>query len=179
MQCPGTGQRDLRQRAVGQGPHCVRNRTRKRHVANKCGRRAGGFRATATWKNDRHIHHWGMFAASLRSRPVWRAFPLASSWSTCCEGRNLPRRAGNLGRRRCFHGRWSIDWQGVRSVSRDARGHVERIRITETTQTGSGRSILIIGNTDFLFTEGAIRLNLSIAELGATPKAMPEDKASD
>jgi hypothetical protein len=56
---------------------------------------------------------------------------------------------------------------------------VERIRITETTQTGSGRSILIIGNTDFLFTEGAIRLNLSIAELGATPKAMTEDKASD
>ena len=67
----------------------------------------------------------------------------------------------------------------VSGLSRDARGHVERIRVTETTQTGSGRSILIIGNTDFLFAEGAIRLNLSAAELGATPKAMTEDKASE
>jgi hypothetical protein len=67
----------------------------------------------------------------------------------------------------------------VSGLSRDAQGHVERIRVTETTQTGSGRSILIIGNTDFLFVEGAVRLNLSVAELGATPKAMTEDKASD
>ena len=54
----------------------------------------------------------------------------------------------------------------VSGLSRDARGHVERIRVTETTQTGSDRSILIIGNTDFLFAfaEGAIRLNLSAAD---------------
>jgi hypothetical protein len=32
---------------------------------------------------------------------------------------------------------------------------------------------------DFLFVEGAIRFNLSAAELGAAPKAMTEDKASD
>jgi hypothetical protein len=67
----------------------------------------------------------------------------------------------------------------VSGLSRDARGHVERIRITETTQTGSGRSILIIGNSDFFFAEGAVRLSLSVAELGTTPKAMTEDKASD
>jgi hypothetical protein len=64
-------------------------------------------------------------------------------------------------------------------LSRDARGHVERIRVTETIQTGLGHSILIIGNTDFFFAEGAVRLNLSAAELGATPKAMTEDKASE
>jgi hypothetical protein len=67
----------------------------------------------------------------------------------------------------------------VSGLSRDAQGHVERIRVTYTTQTGSGHSILIIGNTDFLFVEGAVRLNLSVAELGATPEAMTEDKASD
>jgi hypothetical protein len=67
----------------------------------------------------------------------------------------------------------------VSGLSRDASGHVERIRITETTQTGSGRSILIIGNSDFFFAEGGVRLSLSIAELGTMPKAMTEDKASD
>jgi hypothetical protein len=56
---------------------------------------------------------------------------------------------------------------------------MERLRVTETTETGSGRSILIVGNTDFSFVEGAVRLNLSAAELGGTPKAMTEDKASD
>ena len=35
------------------------------------------------------------------------------------------------------------------------------------------------GNTDFFFAEGAVRLSLSVAELGATPKAMTEDRASD
>jgi hypothetical protein len=67
----------------------------------------------------------------------------------------------------------------VSGLSRDGRGHVERIRITETTQTSSGRSILIIGNADFSFAAGAVRLKLSSAELGGTPKAMTEDKASD
>jgi hypothetical protein len=67
----------------------------------------------------------------------------------------------------------------VSGLSRDVRGQVERIRVTETSQTGSGRNILIIGNTDFLFAENAVYLNLSVAELGATPKAMTEDKASD
>src|SRR5262249_39068217 len=43
----------------------------------------------------------------------------------------------------------------VSGLSRDVRGQVERIRVTETSQTGSGRSILIIGNTDFLFAENA------------------------
>jgi hypothetical protein len=66
----------------------------------------------------------------------------------------------------------------VSGLSRDARGHVERIRVTETTQTGSGRSILIISDSDFFFAEGAVRLNLSVAELGAMPKAMTDDKAA-
>jgi hypothetical protein len=66
----------------------------------------------------------------------------------------------------------------VSGLSRDARGHVERIRVTETTQTGSGRSILIISDSDFFFAEGAVRLNLSVAELGATPRAMTDDKAA-
>jgi hypothetical protein len=70
-----------------------------------------------------------------------------------------------------------IGW--VSGLSRDARGHVERIRITETTQTGSGRNILIISNSDFFFAEGAVHLNLSVAELGSAPKAMAEDKASE
>ena len=65
----------------------------------------------------------------------------------------------------------------VSGLSRDARGHVERIRITETTQTG--RNILIVGNSDFFFAEGAVHLTLSVAELGSTPKAMTEDKASE
>jgi hypothetical protein len=44
----------------------------------------------------------------------------------------------------------------VSGLSRDVRGQVERIRVTETSQTGSGRNILIIGNTDFLFAENAV-----------------------
>ena len=40
-------------------------------------------------------------------------------------------------------------------------------------------SSLIIGNTDFSFAEGAVRLDLSAAELGTTSKVMTENKASD
>jgi hypothetical protein len=67
----------------------------------------------------------------------------------------------------------------VSGLSRDVRGHVERIRVTETTQPEADRSILIISDSDFAFAEGAVRLSLSVAELGATPKAMTKDKASD
>jgi hypothetical protein len=66
----------------------------------------------------------------------------------------------------------------VSGLSRDPRGHVERIRVTETTQRGSGRRILIIHDRYFLLGDGAVQLKLSVAELNAMPQAMTEDKAA-
>jgi len=66
----------------------------------------------------------------------------------------------------------------VSGLSRDPRGHVERIRVTETTQMGSGRRILIIHDRYFLLGDGIVQLKLSVAELNAMPQAMTEDSAA-
>jgi len=66
----------------------------------------------------------------------------------------------------------------VSGLSRDPRGHVERIRVTETTQMGSDRRILIIYDRYFLLGDGIVQLKLSVAELNAMPQAMTEDSAA-
>jgi len=75
----------------------------------------------------------------------------------------------------------------VSGLSRDPRGHVERIRVTETTQMGSGqmgsgqmagRRILIIHDRYFLLGDGVVQLKLSVTELDAMPQAMTEDSAA-
>jgi hypothetical protein len=63
----------------------------------------------------------------------------------------------------------------VSGISRDARGHVERIRVTETTYGGFGPRVLIIRDRFFVPREGAIQLKLSMGELDAMPTAMTED----
>jgi hypothetical protein len=66
----------------------------------------------------------------------------------------------------------------VSGMSRDPHGHVERIRVTETTQMGSDRRILIIYDRYFLLGDGIVQLKLSVAELDAMPQAMTEDSAA-
>jgi hypothetical protein len=66
----------------------------------------------------------------------------------------------------------------VSGMSRDPHGHVERIRITETTQMGSDRRIFIIYDRYFLLGDGIVQLKLSVAELNAMPQAMTEDSAA-
>jgi len=66
----------------------------------------------------------------------------------------------------------------VSGLSRDPRGHVERIRVTETTQMGSDRRILIIHDRYFLLGDGVVQLKLSVTELNAMPHAMTEDSAA-
>jgi hypothetical protein len=65
----------------------------------------------------------------------------------------------------------------VSGLSRDPRGHVERIRVTDTTHTGSGQRILIIRDKHFSPAEGAVQLKLSVADLDAMPQALTEDRA--
>src|SRR5262245_18851020 len=67
----------------------------------------------------------------------------------------------------------------VSGLSRDARGHVERIRVTGPIPMGLGQRILIIQNVHFRVEEQAVRLSLSIAELEKMPRAMTEDIAAD
>jgi hypothetical protein len=55
---------------------------------------------------------------------------------------------------------------------------VERIRVTETTQMGSDRRILIIYDRYFLLGDGIVQLKLSVVELNAMPQAMTEDSAA-
>jgi hypothetical protein len=57
----------------------------------------------------------------------------------------------------------------------DVRGHVERIRVTETTYGNSGARVLIIRDRFFVPREGAIQLKLSMGELDTMPTAMTED----
>lgn len=66
----------------------------------------------------------------------------------------------------------------VSGLSRDPHGHVERIRVTETTQMGSGPRILIIHDRYFLLGDGVVQLKLSVAELDTMPQAMTEDSAA-
>jgi hypothetical protein len=66
----------------------------------------------------------------------------------------------------------------VSGLSRDPRGHVERIRVTETAQMGSDRRILIIYDRYFLLGDGIVQLKLSVVELNAMPQAMTEDSAA-
>jgi hypothetical protein len=66
----------------------------------------------------------------------------------------------------------------VSGLSRDPRGHVERIRVTETTQMGSGQRILIIRDGHFSVGASAVQLKLGVAELDAIPQAMTEDNAA-
>lgn len=66
----------------------------------------------------------------------------------------------------------------VSGLSRDPRGHVERIRVTETVQIGSGSRILIIHDRYFLLGDGIVQLKLSVAELDTMPQAMTEDSAA-
>lgn len=66
----------------------------------------------------------------------------------------------------------------VSGLSRDPRGHVERIRVTETTQRGSGRRILIIHDRYFLLGDGVVQLKLSVGEFNEMPQAMTEDSAA-
>ena len=66
----------------------------------------------------------------------------------------------------------------VSGLSRGRRGHVERIRVTETTQMGSGQRIFIIHDRYFLLGDGVVQLRLSVAELDTMPQAMTEDSAA-
>jgi len=66
----------------------------------------------------------------------------------------------------------------VSGLSRDPRGHVERIRVAETTPRGSGQRIFIIYDRYFLLGDGVVQLKLSVADLNAMPQAMTEDSAA-
>ena len=66
----------------------------------------------------------------------------------------------------------------VSGLSRNPRGHVERIRVTEITQMGSAQRILIIHDRHFLLGDGLVQLKLSVAEFNAMPQAMTEDSAA-
>jgi hypothetical protein len=65
----------------------------------------------------------------------------------------------------------------VSGLSRDPRGHVERIRVAETT-LGPGQRIFIIYDRYFLLGDGVVQLKLSVADLSAMPQAMTEDNAA-
>ena len=65
----------------------------------------------------------------------------------------------------------------VSGLSRNARGHVERILVTGPRPMGLGQRTLIIRHRYFRVAEHAVQLNLSLAELDAMPEAMPNDKA--
>jgi len=66
----------------------------------------------------------------------------------------------------------------VSGLSRDPRGHVERIRVAETTPMGPGQRIFIIYDRYFLLRDGVVRLKLSVADFSAMPQAMTEDSAA-
>ena len=66
----------------------------------------------------------------------------------------------------------------VSGLSRDARGHIERIRVTETSHVGQGR-VLIIRDRFFVPMEDAIQLKISKVELDTMPTAMTEDGAGN
>jgi hypothetical protein len=66
----------------------------------------------------------------------------------------------------------------VSGLSRNLRGHAERIRVTDTTQMGSGQRIFIIRDRYFMPGDGVVQLKLSVAELNAMPQAMTEDSAA-
>jgi hypothetical protein len=67
----------------------------------------------------------------------------------------------------------------VSGLSRDTRGHVERIRVTETSHAHQGPRVLIIRDRYFVPMEGAIQLKISMGELDAMPTAMTEDRAGN
>jgi hypothetical protein len=66
----------------------------------------------------------------------------------------------------------------VSGLSRDLRGRVERIRVTEAAELSSGQRILIIRDRYFRLGDGVVQLRLSIAEFNAMPQAMTEDRAA-
>ena len=69
-----------------------------------------------------------------------------------------------------------VGW--VSGLSQDLRGRVERIRVTEIAQLGSGQRILIIRDRYFRLGDGVVQLRLSVAEFNAMPQAMTEDSAA-
>ena len=66
----------------------------------------------------------------------------------------------------------------VSGLSRDSRGHVERIRVDGPMPMGFGQRTLIIRDMYFKVEEHAVQLKLSVAELNAMPRAMTEDNAA-
>jgi hypothetical protein len=67
----------------------------------------------------------------------------------------------------------------VSGLSRDARGYVERIRVTGPLPMGLGQRTLIIRNAYFVVEDHVVRLKLSVAELSKMPEAMMEDGAAE
>jgi hypothetical protein len=66
----------------------------------------------------------------------------------------------------------------VSGLSRDSRGHVERIRVVGPMPMGFGQRTLIIRDTYFKVEGHAVQLKLSVAELNVMPRAMTEDNAA-
>jgi len=65
----------------------------------------------------------------------------------------------------------------VSGLSRDAHGHIERIRVTETTKRRSEQRTLIIRDRYFDVVGEAVQLKFRAAELDTVPEAMTEDAA--